>query len=90
MRNPIPLKERPVDYIYIVFFLINLLFITYIVDLEQLVIADPSNFDYPIWPLPFLVDMTHWWGGNFDPLQWLRPTWWKATACGTSVHGARR
>ena len=58
MRKIIPLKDRPADYIYIGFFLINVLFITYIVDLEQLVIADPSSFDYPFWPLPFLVDMT--------------------------------
>jgi hypothetical protein len=53
--------------------------ITYWVDLEQLVIADPSNFEYPVWPLPFMVDMVHWWGSAFDPLQWARPTWWKAT-----------
>ena len=45
MRKIIPLKDRPADYIYIGFFLINVLFITYIVDLEQLVIADPSSFD---------------------------------------------
>ncbi len=79
MRNPIPLKERWTDYIYIAFFLVNLLFITYIVDLEQLVIKDPANFKYPLWPLPFFVDMIHWWGNNFDPLQNSRPMWWKAT-----------
>ncbi len=79
MRTSIPLKERRVDYIYIAFFLVNLLFITYIVDLEQLVIKDPANFKYPVWPLPFFVDMVHWWGNNFDPLQNARPVWWKAT-----------
>jgi hypothetical protein len=79
MRHPIPLKERKTDYIYIAFFLVNLLFITYIVDLEQLVIKDPANFKYPLWPLPFFVDMVHWWGNNFDPLQNARPMWWKAT-----------
>jgi hypothetical protein len=77
--TPIPLKQRPVDIIYLVFFFINLFFITYIVDLEQLVIQDVNNFDYPLWPLPFLVDMVHWWGNNFDPLQSARPVWWKAT-----------
>ena len=35
----IPLKERPVDWIILAFFVINLGFITYIVDLEQLVIV---------------------------------------------------
>ena len=79
MRQPIPLRERRTDYIYIAFFLVNLLFITYIVDLEQLVIKDPANFRYPVWPLPFFVDMVHWWGNNFDPLQNARPMWWKAT-----------
>jgi len=53
MRNTIPLNKRPVDYIYIAFFILNLLFITYIVDLEQIVIKDPANFQYPLWPLPF-------------------------------------
>jgi hypothetical protein len=79
MRKTIPLSERKTDYIYIAFFLVNLLFITYIVDLEQLVIKDPANFKYPIWPLPFFVDMVHWWGNNFDPLQNARPVWWNAT-----------
>jgi hypothetical protein len=79
MREPIPLRERRTDLIYIAFFLVNLLFITYIVDLEQLVIRDVNNFNYPIWPMPFLVDMVHWWGNSFDPLQSARPVWWKAT-----------
>ena len=79
MRQTIPLGKRKTDYIYLAFFFLNLLYITYIVDLEQLVIADPDNFRYPLWPLPFLVDMVHWWGSSFDPLQWARPTWWKAT-----------
>lgn len=77
--QPIPISKRPLDYIYVLFFLINLLFITYIVDLEQLVIDDVTHFSYPIWPLPFFVDMVHWWGNTFDPLQSARPVWWKAT-----------
>jgi len=86
MRQSIPLKERKIDYIYIAFFLINLLFITYIVDLEQLVIDSqsiftkvPLNFKYPFWPPAFFVDSTHWWGNMFDPLLNARPVWWKAT-----------
>ncbi len=79
LRHPIPLKERKVDYLYLAFFCVNLFFITYIVDLEQLVIKDPSNFTYPVWPLPFLVDMVHWWGNSFDPVLMARPAWWKAT-----------
>jgi hypothetical protein len=79
MRKTIPLKERPVDYIYLAFFFVNLFFITYIVDFEQLVISDPVNFNYPVWPLPFFVDMVHWWGKTFDPLLMARPPFWKAT-----------
>jgi len=68
-----------VDIPILVFFIINILFITYIVDVEQLVIDDPASFEYPIWPLPFMVDLVHWWGYNFDPVLIARPAWWKVT-----------
>jgi hypothetical protein len=61
------------------FWILNLLFVTYVIDLEQLVIADPNDFAYPLWPPAPLVDMVHWWGANFDPLQHARPPWWRAT-----------
>ena len=79
MRQTIPLRERPVDWILLGFFVVNLGFITYIVDLEQLVIADVTRFEYPLWPPRALVDLVHWWGNNFDPLQNARPAWWRAT-----------
>ena len=66
LRQPIPLGRRPWDVVFIAFFVVNLGFITYVVDLEQLVIADPADFDYPVWPPPFLVDLVHWWGREFD------------------------
>jgi hypothetical protein len=74
-----PLKERKADWIPLAFFLINLPFITYIVDIEQIIISDPYNFEYPWWPPPFFVDMVHWWGKNFDPVLMARPVWWKVT-----------
>ena len=43
-------------------FLINLALITYIVDLEQLVIDDSAKFAYPLWPPALLIDLVHWWG----------------------------
>ena len=46
----VPLRERKFDLVFMVFFVVNACFITYIVDLEQLVIADPANFEYPLWP----------------------------------------
>src|SRR5262249_23637681 len=49
-RRPVPLSRRKGDLLFIAFFLLNLGFITYIVDLEQLVIANPAHFAYPLWP----------------------------------------
>lgn len=75
----LPLSERRIDLLFLVFFLINLGFITYIVDVEQLIIDDPAKFAYPLWPPARLVDLVHWWGHNFDPALMARPPWWKAT-----------
>jgi hypothetical protein len=79
LRQPIPLGRRPWDVVFIAFFVVNLGFITYVVDLEQLVIADPAHFEYPVWPPPFLVDLVHWWGREFDPLLLARPAFWRMT-----------
>jgi hypothetical protein len=79
MRRSILLRERRTDLIFLAFFFVNILFITYIVDFEQLVIADPSNFSYPVWPPPFMVDIIHAYGRTFDPVLIARPPWWKAT-----------
>ena len=78
-RKPIPLAKRPGDIAILIFFTINILFITYIVDLEQLVIADPNHFTYPLWPPRPAVDAVHWWGRTFDPVLMARPAWWKTT-----------
>jgi hypothetical protein len=79
MRQPVPLRERPIDWLLLGFFAINLGFITYIVDVEQLVISDRAHFDYPVWPPRAMVDLVHWWGDRFDPLLIARPAWWRAT-----------
>ena len=75
----LPLSKRPIDIAVIVFFCVNLFFITYIVDLEQLVIANADHFAYPVWPPAKLVDLVHWYGHNFDPVLIARPAWWRAT-----------
>jgi hypothetical protein len=77
--TPVPLSKRPIDVAIIIFFIINLIFITYIVDVEQLIIADPEHFIYPVWPPAKLVDLVHWYGRNFDPVLMARPAWWRAT-----------
>jgi len=79
MRKLIPLKKRPLDISILSFFWINILFITYLIDLEQLVIADVNNFEYPLWPPPIIIDLVHWWGRNFDPALMAREPWWRAT-----------
>jgi len=79
-RIPIPLSHRLYDLIFIIFFLFNLFAVTYIIDLESLVLEDPrKGFKYPAWPLPFMVDIIHWWGKTFDPVLLARPVWWRAT-----------
>ena len=75
----LPLSKRKVDWVPLLFFIINISFITYIVDIEQIIIADPNNFEYPLWPPAILVDLVHWWGRNFDPVLMARPVWWKVT-----------
>lgn len=79
MDKPIPLSQRRIDILILVFFIINLLIITYIVDLEQLVIPDPANFTYPAWPPAFMIDIIHNYGRTIDPLLIARPIWWKMT-----------
>src|SRR4051812_15598653 len=70
-----PLSQRRGDWIILIFFTINLLLITYIVDLEQLVISDPSHFTYPVWPPAAMIDMVHNYGRTYDPVLIARPAW---------------
>jgi len=78
-RRSIPLRRRPFDLVFVVFFAVNVGFVTYIVDLESLTVADPHDFRYPLWPPPPLVDLVHWWGRHFDPLLMARPAFWRMT-----------
>ncbi|HEY7953984.1 MAG: EXPERA domain-containing protein [Polyangia bacterium] len=79
MPDPLPLSQRRWDLLFIAFFAINLGFITYMVDVEQIVIADPLHFTYPFWPPHAMVDLVHWWGRNYDPALMAREPWWRAT-----------
>ena len=75
----IPFSQRRVDWIFVGFFLINFFFITYIVDIEQILIHDPNNYKQPIWPPEPFIRLIHWYGNSFDPLLMARPQWWKMT-----------
>lgn len=76
----LPLSARKRDLAILGFYWVNLLFITYIVDVEQLTIPDLHGaWSYPIWPPKPMVDVIHWYGNNFDPVLIARPVWWKMT-----------
>ena len=79
MRVPIPLSRRPLDVALVAFFAVNLCFTTYVVSLEQIVIADPASFVPPPWPPARLLALVHWWERSFDPLLLARPAWYRAT-----------
>jgi hypothetical protein len=77
-RRPIPLRRRA-DWILLAFFGVNLFFITYLVDIEQLTIVNPYHFSYPLWPPKYFVDIVHNYGSHYDPLLMARPAFWKMT-----------
>ena len=77
--NTIPFSKRKVDWVFVGFFLINFFFITYIVDVEQIIIADPYHFLQPPWPPEPFVRLIHWYGDSFDPVLMARPVWWRMT-----------
>jgi EXPERA (EXPanded EBP superfamily) len=74
-----PLARRRLDLVFVAFFLVNLIFITYMIDLEQLVVTDPHHFRYPIWPPRPVIDLVHWYGNRYDPLLMARPPFWRMT-----------
>src|SRR4051812_48357304 len=51
-RVPIPLSQRNLDrFLFIPFFILNISFITYLVDIEQITTLPPvDGKPYPIWP----------------------------------------
>ncbi len=77
MRRSVPLSRRRLDWVLLAFFALNLFFITYFVDIEQLTIANPVHFQYPLWPPRFFVDMVHSYGSKYDPLLMARPAFWR-------------
>src|SRR5215217_6544622 len=79
MAGPLPLRRRPIDLLFVAFFTVNLVFVTYIVDIEQIVIPDPRDFVQPAWPPAFFVDMSHRFGEAHDPLLMARPPFWQMT-----------
>jgi len=79
MRLPIPLRRRPLDIGLLAFFVVNLLFVSYVISLEQIVISNPASSVHAIWPPHGALALIHWWEKSFDPLLWARPAWYRAT-----------
>jgi hypothetical protein len=78
-NKTIPFKDRPLDIAIVAFFLVNLLFISYVIDLEQLVVPYAAHFTYPIWPPRPIVDLVQSYGHLYDHDLLARPVWWKMT-----------
>jgi len=79
MRVSIPLRRRPLDAGLLIFFVFNLLFVSYVISLEQIAIKNPAAFTPPLWPPRSAVALIHWWEKTYDPLLWARPAWYRAT-----------
>jgi len=79
LRRPVPLGRRRADWILLAFFAVNLGFITYFIDIEQLTIANVHHFQYPPWPPKAIVNLVHTYGQKYDPLLLARPAFWKMT-----------
>ena len=76
------LLRRPADVVAIFYFFFNLGLVSYIVDLEQVVIRDPSDAAEVAnvrWPPQKMIALIHWYGRNYDPVLMARPPWWRAT-----------
>ena len=67
------------DWVLLAFFAVNLCFITYFVDIEQLTVASAAHFHYPAWPPHAIVNLVHSYGHRYDPLLMARPAFWRMT-----------
>jgi hypothetical protein len=78
--SAVPLRRRPIDWIFVAFFAVNLGFITYFFDIEQITVTNAVHFtQYPAWPPKAIVDLVHWYGNNWDPVLMHRPAFYRAT-----------
>jgi hypothetical protein len=78
-RRTVPLARRRYDWVLLAFFAVNLGFITYFIDIEQLTVANAAHFHYPAWPPRAIVDLVHSYGRRYDPLLMARPAFWRMT-----------
>lgn len=78
MRTSVRLRDRPVDIVFLAFFVVNAGFITYFFDIEQLTVTGATHMAaYPAWPPRAVVDLVHWYGNHYDPLLMARPAFFR-------------
>jgi hypothetical protein len=85
IRTTIPLSRRKIDLLPIAFFLVNVLFTIPLIDLEQVLIADPAERARARWPPDGMIDRVHAYGEAYDPLVMARPLWYRATLAWQAV-----
>jgi emopamil binding protein len=74
------LRDRRFDLIFVAFFVVNLGFITYFFDIEQITVPNAIHMvHYPSWPPAPVVNLVHWYGRHWDPLLMARPAFFRAT-----------
>jgi hypothetical protein len=74
------LRDRRFDLVFVAFFVVNLGFITYFFDIEQITVPDAVHMaHYPAWPPGPIVDLVHWYGRHWDPLLMARPAFFRMT-----------
>lgn len=78
--DSMPLRRRWIDVVFVAFFVVNLGFITYFFDIEQLTVSNAVHMtSYPAWPPHQIVDLVHWYGNRYDPLLMARPAFFRMT-----------
>lgn len=96
-RVSVPIRDRDtarkiIDIILLVFFFINIVFICYLFDIEQLTVSgedhqfiQDNGFEAyvnagmaPLWPPKFIIRLNHF-VGQFDKALFYRDPWWRAT-----------
>ena len=50
MQHAIALRKRPLDIVLLIYFIFNLVAISYVFDIEQIIINNTASFTYPAWP----------------------------------------
>jgi hypothetical protein len=67
------------DLLPLVFFAANVFYTIPFIDLEQVLLADPSERATAVWPPEGAIDRVHGYGERYDPLVMARPLWYRAT-----------